>query len=160
MDTISIDDVDNMEEEEQVKEQIKEVKEEPMTDSDTDSNTYSEKVSNFNNLNDSLNNIMPDSQSINYLNETQRLTILTGDESVLQNHLTNCNETQQGLDQLTGDDLTESVMDEDQKTITDFLANTNFPSDDDEEEEEKKEKEGCRAGGRRGRDEVPGHYGR
>ena len=85
---------------------------------------------------------MPDSQAINYLNETQRLALLTGDESLLQNHRTNFNETQQGQDQLAGEDLAESVMDKDEKNLTDFVTDNYFPSDNDEEEEEKKEKEG------------------
>ena len=34
------------------------------------------------------------------------------------------------------------VMVEDQKTLTDFIASTNFTSDDDEEDKEKKEAEG------------------
>ena len=89
MGTINIDDVDEMEEEEQVKEQMKKMKEEPMTDSDNDSNTYSEKVANFTNLNESLNTSLPDSEQINYLDETYRLSVLTGDKITLQNHLTN-----------------------------------------------------------------------
>ena len=130
--TINLGDAEEEEEEEQVKEQMKEMKEEPMTDSDNDSNTFSEKVANFTNLNEPLNTSLPDSEQINYLDETYRLSVLTGDKIVLQNHLTNFNNTQQGADHLNRSDHTESVMDENKKTLTDFIASPN--SDDDEED--------------------------
>ena len=113
--TINLDNVDEEEDGEQAKEQMKEMKEEPMTDSDNDSNTYSEKVANFTNLNEYLNTSLPDSEQINYFDETYRLSVLTGDKIFLQNHLTNFNNTQQGTNHLNWADHTEPVMDEDQK---------------------------------------------
>ena len=75
--TITIEDEDSMEEE-----QVQEVKEEQM--SDTESVTYSEKTTNLINLKDTSNSNMPDSQAINYLNESpQGQDLLTGDESAI-----------------------------------------------------------------------------
>ena len=134
---VDLGDLKEEEEEMQDEEQVKEMKEELMTDSDIDSNTFSEKVANYTNLNESTNTSLPDSEHINYTDKSFRQAMLTVDNEVLKNQITNFNDPPQGGELLNWAD---HVEDEDKKTMLNFIETPT--SDDDEEVKEKKEAEG------------------